>query len=111
MEISQEAPADDPWPGYFAGRGHPGALRIGSGAEGVVYRLGPGRVAKVWAGRPPIELTRRVYTDLARHRLPFATPEIFEVVEHEGGRPARRQADRAGPRPGRTGLLRPRPRA
>ncbi|MEV4070194.1 aminoglycoside phosphotransferase family protein [Nonomuraea fuscirosea] len=84
MEISQEAPADDPWPGYFAGRGHPGALRIGSGAEGVVYRLGPGRVAKVWAGRPPIELTRRVYTDLARHRLPFATPEIFEVVEHEG---------------------------
>jgi aminoglycoside phosphotransferase (APT) family kinase protein len=84
MEISQEARADDPWPGYFAGRGHPGALRIGSGAEGVVYRLGLGRVAKVWAGRPPIELTRRVYADLARHRLPFATPEIFEVVEHEG---------------------------
>ncbi|WP_326640410.1 aminoglycoside phosphotransferase family protein [Nonomuraea fuscirosea] len=84
MEISQEARADDPWPGYFAGRGHPGALRIGSGAEGVVYRLGLGRVAKVWAGRPPIELTRRVYADLARRRLPFATPEIFEVVEHEG---------------------------
>ncbi|MEU8360137.1 aminoglycoside phosphotransferase family protein [Nonomuraea sp. NPDC048882] len=84
MGISQEARADDPWPGYFAGRGHPGALRVGAGAEGVVYRLGHGRVAKVWTGRPPIELTRRVYADLARHRLPFATPEIFEVLEHEG---------------------------
>ncbi|MEV5896229.1 phosphotransferase family protein [Nonomuraea fuscirosea] len=84
MEISQEARADDPWPGYFADRGHPGAFRIGGGAEGVVYRLVPGRVAKVWTGRPPIELTRRMYADLARHRLPFATPEIFEVLEHEG---------------------------
>ncbi|MDP4503732.1 aminoglycoside phosphotransferase family protein [Nonomuraea turcica] len=87
MEISpkaEAAPAADPWPGYFGDRGHPGASRIGAGVEGVVYRLGDGKVAKVWTGRPPTELTRQVYADIARHRLPFATPEIFEVQEHEG---------------------------
>ncbi|MEU0565133.1 phosphotransferase [Nonomuraea sp. NPDC005983] len=87
MEIppkAEAAPDADPWPGYFAGRGHPGARRIGAGVEGVVYRLGDGQVAKVWTGRPPTELTRQVYADIAQHRLPFATPEIFEVQEHEG---------------------------
>ncbi|CAL9558170.1 hypothetical protein SUDANB15_04550 [Streptomyces sp. enrichment culture] len=82
--MAETAPAADPWPGYFADRGHPGARRIGAGAEGVVYGLGGGRVAKVWTGRPPTELTRRVYADIARHRPPFATPEVFEVQEHEG---------------------------
>lgn len=78
--------ATDPWPGYFADRGHPGARRIGAGMEGVVYGLGDGRVAKVWMGRRPsgLELTRQVYVDIARHRLPFATPEIYEVQDHEG---------------------------
>lgn len=88
MEIpppnAEAPPASDPWPRYFAARGHPGARRIGAGVEGVVYRLGDGRVAKVWTGRPPTELTRHVYADIAQHRLPFATPEIFEVQEHEG---------------------------
>ncbi|GGV10055.1 hypothetical protein GCM10010260_55770 [Streptomyces filipinensis] len=86
METPDRAasPAVDPWPGYFADRGHPGARRIGAGVEGVVYALGDGRVAKVWAGRGPAEPTRQVYADLAQHRLPFATPEIFEVQEHEG---------------------------
>ncbi|RVX39869.1 phosphotransferase family enzyme [Nonomuraea polychroma] len=87
MEISLKAEAAhvaDPWPGYFADRGHPGARRIGAGVEGVVYRLGDGQVAKVWTGRPPTELTRQVYADIAQHRLPFATPEIFQVHEHEG---------------------------
>jgi hypothetical protein len=56
----------------------------GAGVEGVVYRLGDGRVAKVWTGRPPSGLTRQVYADIAQHRPPFATPEIFEVQEHEG---------------------------
>ncbi|MEV0231803.1 phosphotransferase [Nonomuraea sp. NPDC050786] len=86
MEISLKAETDgvaDPWPAYFAERGHPGAHRIGAGVEGVVYRLGDGQVAKVWTGRPPTELTRQVYADIARHRLPFATPEIFEIHEHE----------------------------
>ncbi|MBN6057678.1 aminoglycoside phosphotransferase family protein, partial [Nonomuraea sp. RK-328] len=86
MEFSPkaEATAADPWPGYFADRGHPGALCVGAGVEGVVYRLGDGRVAKVWTGRPPTELTRQVYADIAQHRLPFATPQVFEVHEHEG---------------------------
>jgi aminoglycoside phosphotransferase (APT) family kinase protein len=87
VEISpnrEAAPAVDPWPGYFTDLGHPGARRIGAGVEGVVYGLGDGRVAKVWTGRPPTELTRQVYADIASHRLPFATPEIFEVQEHEG---------------------------
>ncbi|MFI9847330.1 aminoglycoside phosphotransferase family protein [Nonomuraea sp. NPDC051941] len=87
MEISLKAGESrvaDPWPGYFAERGHPGARRLGAGVEGVVYRLGDGQVAKVWTGRPPTELTRQVYADIARHRLPFATPEILQVQEHEG---------------------------
>ncbi|MEU2714265.1 aminoglycoside phosphotransferase family protein [Streptomyces sp. NPDC007205] len=78
------SPTTDPWPGYFADRGHPNARRVGSGVEGVVYRLGDGRVAKVWTGRPPTALTRRVYAELAQHPLPFATPEILEVQEHQG---------------------------
>ncbi|MFF2503129.1 aminoglycoside phosphotransferase family protein [Streptomyces sp. NPDC058067] len=87
MEIpsrSQSDPSADPWPGRLAELGHPGARRIGAGVEGVVYALGDGRVAKVWTGRPPTELTRQVYTDIARHQPPFATPEILEVQEHEG---------------------------
>ncbi|MBR8639994.1 aminoglycoside phosphotransferase family protein [Streptomyces tuirus] len=77
-------PAVDPWPGYFAERGHPEARRIGAGVEGVVYGLGDGRVAKVWTGQPPAEPARQVYADIARHRLPFATPEIFDVEHHRG---------------------------
>ncbi|MCX5127498.1 aminoglycoside phosphotransferase family protein [Streptomyces sp. NBC_00193] len=81
-----EAAPCDPWLAHFADRGHPGVRRIGAGVEGVVYGLGEGRVAKVWNGRPPagLALTRRVYADLARHHLPFATPEIFEVEDHGG---------------------------
>ncbi|MFF3209381.1 phosphotransferase family protein [Streptomyces sp. NPDC002886] len=81
-----DAPPRDPWLAYFADRGHTGAHRIGAGSEGVVYRLGGGRAAKVWSGRPPagLDLTRQVYADLARRRLPFATPEIFDVEDHEG---------------------------
>ncbi|MGX5207605.1 phosphotransferase family protein [Streptomyces violaceus] len=88
MEIipNEEAPRADPWPARFGDRGHTDARRIGAGVEGVVYRLGEGRVAKVWSGRPPagFELTRRVYADMARHTLPFFTPEILDVEEHEG---------------------------
>lgn len=84
--MSGDAPPVDLWPAHFAGGGHPDARRIGAGVEGVVYGLGSDLVAKVWSGRPPagLDLTRQVYADIARHRLPFATPEIFEVEEHEG---------------------------
>ncbi|MFI6348287.1 phosphotransferase family protein [Streptomyces sp. NPDC050560] len=82
----EKTPPSDPWPAYFAGRGHTGVRRIGAGVEGVVYGLGEGRAAKVWSGRPPadLDLTRRVYADLARHPLPFATPEILDVEDHGG---------------------------
>ncbi|MEV0530946.1 aminoglycoside phosphotransferase family protein [Kitasatospora sp. NPDC050463] len=81
-----EAPLSDPWLVHFAGRGHTGVRRIGAGVEGVVYGLGGGRVAKVWSGRPPADLglTRQVYADIARHPLPFSTPEIFDIEDHEG---------------------------
>ncbi|MEV4113842.1 aminoglycoside phosphotransferase family protein [Nonomuraea sp. NPDC049695] len=86
MEISPngETAVTDPWPGYFDDLGHPGARRIGAGVEGVVYRLGGGVVAKVWTGRPPSDVMHQVYADIARHRLPFATPEIIEIRRHEG---------------------------
>ncbi|WP_328336335.1 hypothetical protein [Streptomyces violaceus] len=88
MEIipNEEAPRADPWPARFFDRGHTDVRRIGAGVEGVVYRLGEGRVAKVWSGRPPtgFELTHRVYADIARQTLPFSTPEILDVEEHEG---------------------------
>ncbi|RJQ73829.1 aminoglycoside phosphotransferase family protein [Pseudonocardiaceae bacterium YIM PH 21723] len=54
---------------------------LGSGAEGTVYRVGDGTVAKVWSVPRDIEPLRRVYAELD---LPFATPRIHEVTEHEG---------------------------
>ncbi|MFJ2770449.1 phosphotransferase family protein [Streptomyces sp. NPDC087300] len=84
--LISDAPHDDPWLAYFTGRGHTGVRRIGAGVEGVVYRLGEGRAAKVWSGRPPADfaLTRQVYADIARHPLPFSTPEILDVEDDEG---------------------------
>lgn len=88
MENTLEAqtPLTDRWLAYFAERGHTGVRRIGAGVEGTVYRLGEGRVAKVWSGRPPadFELTRQVYADIARHPLPFSTPQILDVEDHQG---------------------------
>ncbi|UCM87575.1 phosphotransferase family protein [Streptomyces marincola] len=74
------------WTAYFTDRGHPGARPLAAGVEGAVYWLDEGLVAKVWSGRPPagLDLTRQVYADIARHPLPFGTPEIFGVEEHEG---------------------------
>ncbi|MEU6587783.1 aminoglycoside phosphotransferase family protein [Streptomyces sp. NPDC046881] len=81
-----EAALSDPWLAYFDDRGHTGVRRVGAGVEGVVYRLGGGRVAKVWSGRSPadVDLTRQVYADIARHPLPFSTPEILDVEDHGG---------------------------
>lgn len=81
-----EALLSDPWLAYFAECGHMGVRRIGAGVEGVVYRLGEGRVAKVWNSRPPVdfELIRQVCADIARRPLPFSTPEIFDVEDREG---------------------------
>nr|WSY53518.1 aminoglycoside phosphotransferase family protein [Streptomyces sp. NBC_00886] len=82
----QEHTAD--WIRYFADRGHGDARPLASGVEGAVYGLGDGTVGKVWSGRRPVglDLMRRVYEDIARQApsLPFATPEILAVEEHEG---------------------------
>jgi aminoglycoside phosphotransferase (APT) family kinase protein len=51
--------------------------------ESAVYRLGDGRVAKVWARRTGAELARlkAFYDELS---LPFATPVIEEIQEVDG---------------------------
>jgi aminoglycoside phosphotransferase (APT) family kinase protein len=74
------------WIEHFVLRGYRSARPLAAGVEGAVYWLGEGVVAKVWGGRPPADLalTRQVYADIARHPLPFATPEILEIEEHEG---------------------------
>ncbi len=76
----------DEWLAHFADRGHSAPVALAAGVEGAVYQLGEGLVAKVWTGRPPVdlELTRQVYRDIARHELPFATPEILDLEVHDG---------------------------
>ena len=76
----------DEWLAHFARRGHRDPRPLAAGVEGAVYRLDQGLVAKVWSGRPPadLDLSRRVYADIARHPLPFATPEILDTEVHEG---------------------------
>jgi aminoglycoside phosphotransferase (APT) family kinase protein len=74
------------WIEHFVHRGHRSARPLSAGVEGAVYWLDEGIIAKVWSGRRPadLRLTRQVYADIARHPLPFATPEILEIEEHEG---------------------------
>ena len=76
------------WTRYFADRGYGDVRPLAAGVEGAVYRLGDGTVGKVWSGRRPVrvELMRRVYEDIAGHAalLPFATPDILGVEEHDG---------------------------
>ncbi|MES9620701.1 phosphotransferase family protein [Streptomyces tuirus] len=81
-----DAQGADRWVQHFARRGYPRARPLASGMEGAVYRLQDGTVAKVWAGRAPedFDLTRRLYADIARHPLPFATPRILDAEEHDG---------------------------
>ena len=76
----------DEWLAHFARQGHRAPRPLAAGVEGAVYQLDEGLVAKVWSGRPPadLDLTRRVYADIARHPLPFATPEILDTEVHDG---------------------------
>jgi len=70
------------WLEHFASAGHPDVTPLAAGAEGSVFRLGNGTVAKVWIRRQVSELIRlqRFYADVAAHPLPFATPEIMRVM-------------------------------
>lgn len=76
----------DEWLEHFARRGHSAPRPLAAGVEGAVYRLDEGLVAKVWSGRPPadLDLSCRVYADIARHPLPFGTPEILDTEVHDG---------------------------
>ncbi|NUO59475.1 MAG: phosphotransferase [Hamadaea sp.] len=61
-----------------------GALEeIGRGMEGVVYRLPGGRIAKSWFSRDAARL-RPLAEFYAGLSLPFATPEILDIVERDG---------------------------
>jgi aminoglycoside phosphotransferase (APT) family kinase protein len=108
--VDYRQPHTAAWLAYFAERGHPAAQPLAAGVEGAVYRLGEALVAKVWTGRPPVDLDliRQVHADIARHPLPFATPRILSTEEHGGvlvtyerellGRPSHDDAGTA-PRP------------
>jgi aminoglycoside phosphotransferase len=77
---------DTEWQRHLIALGYAEAQPLGVGMEGAVYRLGDGRVAKVWARRSIAELERlqHVYRDVLQHDLGFQTPEILEVAEERG---------------------------
>lgn len=78
---------DERWIAYFRAHGDHDVEPLATGMEGAVYRLGPGRVAKVWGGDKPhsqLSALARFYADLARESLPFATPEIIDLSSVDG---------------------------
>ncbi|MGH3253522.1 MAG: phosphotransferase family protein [Trebonia sp.] len=70
------------WVDHFKRQGHE-PLPLAAGAEGAIYDLGDGLVAKVWRERRPAELERMrdFYADVAATDLPFATPEILRIEQ------------------------------
>jgi hypothetical protein len=78
---------DDRWIQYFRASGYTEVEPLATGMEGAVYRLGQGRVAKVWGGDKPhadLLILQRFYDELGRGTLPFATPEMLDVATVEG---------------------------
>ena len=73
------------WMRHFAGQGHD-PRPLAAGAEGAIYDLGGGLVAKVWRDRRPAELVRMqsFYADVAAAGLPFRTPQILAVEQAHG---------------------------
>jgi phosphotransferase family enzyme len=71
---------------FLAGLGYSGGAPIGSGMEGVVYRLGDGLVAKAWFHRRAAELAPLgdFYRELADQGLPFGTPELVGTHDFDG---------------------------
>ena len=67
------------WAAEFAERGNT-PTQLSAGVEGAVFRLGNGRVAKVWNSRTEVEIERLAlfYDAVARAGLPL-TPEIQDV--------------------------------
>jgi len=74
------------WVDRFRNLGYRDSGFVAAGMEGLVFRVGDGLVAKVWSSRTQCEVERLkvFYSELAQHRLPFATPEIREIAQIEG---------------------------
>jgi len=72
----------DEWLARLRSLGYPNPAVIGVGMEGIVVRLEPGRVAKVWHNKTTREMQRleAFYRDVASAGLPFATPRIDDVM-------------------------------
>jgi len=73
------------WVDRFRSLGYRDSRFLAAGMEGLVFRLGDGLVAKVWSNKSlcEVEKLKLFYAELARHRLPFATPEIREIAQIE----------------------------
>jgi HAD superfamily hydrolase (TIGR01549 family) len=72
---------DQHWTEELRRLGHPGAEPLDAGMEAAVYRLGAGRIAKVWGRRTSDELSRlqAFYDELAEESFSFRTPRILAV--------------------------------
>lgn len=73
------------WLDHFRRQGHD-PKPLAAGAEGAIYDLGRGLIAKVWRERRPAELERMrsFYSDVAAAGLPFATPEVLRIDQVDG---------------------------
>ncbi len=78
-------PAGERWSRFFSDMGFERAVSLGQGMEGTVFDLGSGLIGKVWHFRRLDELRplKYFYEELACQRLPFATPEIVAIHEHD----------------------------
>lgn len=85
------------WLDYFRAAGYASVEPIGGGVEGAVYRIRPGRIAKVWAKRPVEELQMfaNFYLELRRRDLPFETP-LIEGISLVRGRVVTQERELAG---------------
>jgi len=56
---------------------------VAAGMEGLVFDIGNARIAKVWIKKEygEVEHLRSFYAQLREKPLPFATPQIHEVLE------------------------------
>jgi hypothetical protein len=72
----------------LASLGYSGATLIQTGMQGLVFRLDEELVAKVWPGASARQVKtlnglQAFYRALARHDLPFMTPQIHQIVRLE----------------------------
>jgi hypothetical protein len=73
------------WLDHFTQQGYK-ASPLAAGVEGAIYDLGGDVIAKVWRARRTgeLELMQHFYTDVAKARLPFKTPEILTIEQVDG---------------------------